>query len=163
MHHYPPPKKKKWKNEYLVYDTKLHLLVRLQAVWSTLSLPLLPDPLWPGVVVPVRFLWVKQISRLQFPSSIVLGRSSRLEFCVYTELMYVSLCQSVNIGTSMCRTVGKKEKKTKQKKTKQKNYNNHKKLKILSNNYTENENMNVHWTRFSKPLGIKTPYGLTYR
>ena len=32
------------------YDTKLHLIVRLQ-FWSTSSLPLLPDPLW--VVVPV--------------------------------------------------------------------------------------------------------------
>ena len=32
-----------------MYDTKLHLVVR-----STSSLLLLPDPLCPGVIVPVR-------------------------------------------------------------------------------------------------------------
>ena len=45
------------------YDTKLHLVVRLQfwAVWSTSSLLLLSGPLWLGVIIPVRIPSMGQI------------------------------------------------------------------------------------------------------
>ena len=36
------------------YDTKLHPVLELWEMWNTSSLPLLSDPLWPGVVVPFR-------------------------------------------------------------------------------------------------------------
>ena len=45
--------------EYPTYDPKLHMIVRLRS-WSSgesglhLQLLLLPGPLWPGVLVPVR-------------------------------------------------------------------------------------------------------------
>ena len=37
------------------------LVMELWGIWSTLSLPLLLGPLWPGVVVPVRVLSMGQI------------------------------------------------------------------------------------------------------
>ena len=43
------------------YATILHLMMRLQ-LWSTLSLPLLPCPLWPRVAVPGRVPSMGQIS-----------------------------------------------------------------------------------------------------
>ena len=45
------------------YDTKLHLMVGFQfwRVWSTPSLLLVPGPLLPGVVTPVRVLSMAQI------------------------------------------------------------------------------------------------------
>ena len=52
----PPPA-----NEYPGYDTKLSnreisWMLGLWGMQSTLSFPLLPDPLWPGVVAPDRAL-----------------------------------------------------------------------------------------------------------
>ena len=48
---YLPPK-----GDYPVYDTKLHLVVRLKFFrfreYEVLSLPLLPGPLWLEVIVP---------------------------------------------------------------------------------------------------------------
>ena len=47
------------------YDSKLRLIVSLQSwswgLWSTPSLPLLSDPLWPKVVVPVTVPSVGQV------------------------------------------------------------------------------------------------------
>ena len=36
-------------------------MLELLGMWDTLSLPLLPGPLWPGVVVPDRVLSMGQI------------------------------------------------------------------------------------------------------
>ena len=36
-------------------------MLELWGMWSTSSLPLLPDPLWPGVVAPDRILSMGQI------------------------------------------------------------------------------------------------------
>ena len=47
--------------EIPVYDTKLHM-VKFRGVWSTILLPLLSDPLWPRVIVPVKVLSVAQIN-----------------------------------------------------------------------------------------------------
>ena len=57
------------KNRCPGYDTKLHLIVRFQ-FWSirkygvTYSLPLLPGPLWPGVLVYVRVPSIGQIENV---------------------------------------------------------------------------------------------------
>ena len=55
-----PPQQK---IEHSWYDTKLHLMVTIQIwkVWSALSLLLLQDSLWSGVVVPVRIPFMCQI------------------------------------------------------------------------------------------------------
>ena len=42
----------------LIYDTKqsdseASVMLEIWEIWSTPSLPLLPGPLWPGVVAPV--------------------------------------------------------------------------------------------------------------
>ena len=41
-------------NECPAYNTKLQPVLMLWGMWSAFSLPLLPDPLWFKVVVPVR-------------------------------------------------------------------------------------------------------------
>ena len=57
------------------FDTKLHPVVRLQ-FWSSEHyrinswLPLLPDSLWPGVVVPVRVLFMGQINMSEIMMSL---------------------------------------------------------------------------------------------
>ena len=56
----PPIKKRKKENQYHMYDTQHHLMVRLQFRNSeeygvTHSQPWLPDPLWSRVEVSVRF------------------------------------------------------------------------------------------------------------
>ena len=55
----PPP------NKYSGYDTKQPdseaLVLKLWGMWSTLSLPLLPGPLWPRVVIPVGVILMGQI------------------------------------------------------------------------------------------------------
>ena len=47
-------------NEYPGYDTKQsdgeRFVLKLWVMWSTPSLPLLPSPLWSGVVAPDRVL-----------------------------------------------------------------------------------------------------------
>ena len=43
------------------YDTKLHLVVSFRGVKNTPFLPLLPGPLWLGVVPPVRVPFIVQI------------------------------------------------------------------------------------------------------
>ena len=53
----PPP------NECPEYDTKqsdgeVPVILELWGMWSTPSLPLTPGPLWPGVVVPNRVLFM---------------------------------------------------------------------------------------------------------
>ena len=53
-------------NEYPGYDTKqsddeVPVMLELWGMQSTLSLPLLPGPLWPGVVAPDRILFIGQI------------------------------------------------------------------------------------------------------
>ena len=50
------------------YETKLHLTVCLLfwRVWSTLSLALLSDPLWPGVVVPVSLYYTQSAHRWDY-------------------------------------------------------------------------------------------------
>ena len=40
---------------------QLMVRLKLMGMWSTLSLPLLPAPLWPGVVEPDRVLTIGQI------------------------------------------------------------------------------------------------------
>ena len=57
----PPPS-----NKCLGYGTKQSygeaaLMLELQEIWSTPSLPSLPGPLWPGVVAPDRVLSMGQI------------------------------------------------------------------------------------------------------
>ena len=57
----PPPT-----NECPGYDTKQSdgeapVKPKLWGMWSILSLPLLPGPLWPGVVAPDRVLSMGQI------------------------------------------------------------------------------------------------------
>ena len=53
-------------NEYPGYDTKqtdgeISVMLELWGMWSTPSLPLLPDPLWPRVIAPDRVLSMSQI------------------------------------------------------------------------------------------------------
>ena len=52
---YPPP------TSVLIYDTeqsdsKVPVMLELWRMWSTLSLPSLSVPLWPGVIAPDRAL-----------------------------------------------------------------------------------------------------------
>ena len=55
---WPPPLKKK---SCLGYDTKLHLMIKLP-IWRVWSTPLLlPGPLWPTMVVPIRISSMGQI------------------------------------------------------------------------------------------------------
>ena len=42
-------------------DSEALVMFELSGMWSTLSLPLLPGPLWPGVVAPDRVLAMGQI------------------------------------------------------------------------------------------------------
>ena len=61
--------------EYLGYDTKQFggealVMLELWGMWSTYSLPLLPGPLWPGVVAPSRVLSMDQIELLTFKLSV---------------------------------------------------------------------------------------------
>ena len=55
----PPP------NKCLAFDTKPPrgeaAVLEFMRMWSTHSLPLLPSPLWPGVVAPDRALSMSQI------------------------------------------------------------------------------------------------------
>ena len=56
----PPPNECPW------YDTKQSdsaapVMPELWGIWSTLSLPSLPDPLWPGVITSDRFLSMGKI------------------------------------------------------------------------------------------------------
>ena len=53
-------------NKCPAYDTKqsndeVSVMVELLGMWSTPSLPMLPGPLWPGVVAPDRVLSIGQI------------------------------------------------------------------------------------------------------
>ena len=53
-------------NECSGYDTKqsdgdILVMLELWGMWSTLSLPSLPGPLWPRVVAPDRILSMSQI------------------------------------------------------------------------------------------------------
>ena len=49
-------------NEYPEkYDDEVPVILELWGMWSPPSLPLLPGPLWPGVVVPDRVLSMGQI------------------------------------------------------------------------------------------------------
>ena len=45
------------------YNTKRSdeapMMLEIWGIWSTLSSPLLPGPLWPGMVAPDRALWCK--------------------------------------------------------------------------------------------------------
>ena len=55
-------------NEYPGYDTKqpdgeASVMLELWGMWSTPSLPLLPGPLWSGVVAPDRVLSIGQIEQ----------------------------------------------------------------------------------------------------
>ena len=43
------------------FDGEVPVMLELWGMWSTPSLPLLPDPLWSGVVVPDRVLSLGQI------------------------------------------------------------------------------------------------------
>ena len=43
------------------YDIKLHPVLKLWGVWNTLSLPLLPGPLYPEVVIPVKVPFIGQV------------------------------------------------------------------------------------------------------
>ena len=53
------------------YDTKLHLRLWFWRPASTPSLPLLPDPLWSGVLVPVRVPSMSQIDILEYYSYLI--------------------------------------------------------------------------------------------
>ena len=54
----------------LAYNTKLYLVVRrlLWKVWDTHLLPLLPSPLWPRVVVPVRVTCIDRLGLFKYYS-----------------------------------------------------------------------------------------------
>ena len=57
------PCKKKWMS-WVGYNTTCDgeaPVLEIWEVWSTFSLPLLPGPLWPGVVVTLKFLFIGEI------------------------------------------------------------------------------------------------------
>ena len=56
------PLKKGVSWHYVASEGEVPLLI-LEGVWSTPSLPLLPDLLWPGVVVLIRVLSSDQFDR----------------------------------------------------------------------------------------------------
>ncbi len=43
------------------FDGEVPVMLKLWGMWSTPSLPSLPGPLWPGVVVPDRIISMGQI------------------------------------------------------------------------------------------------------
>ena len=45
------------------YDTKPSPVLDIWGMWSTLSLPLLPDPLWSGVVVSIKVSYIVQLEQ----------------------------------------------------------------------------------------------------
>ena len=45
-------------------DSEAPVMLKLWGIWSIPSLPLLPDPLWPGVVALDRVLSMSQIEML---------------------------------------------------------------------------------------------------
>ena len=57
----PPPKKKCPGYETIHFDGEVSVMLELWGMWSKPSLPLLPGPLWPGMVAPDRAISMGQI------------------------------------------------------------------------------------------------------
>ena len=80
------------------YNTKLHLIVRLQlwGMWSTPSLPLLPGSLWPRLVVPFWVPSIGQIEQLNHLLTIIIITYLKWFDCVKVIYIYIYILYRSN-------------------------------------------------------------------